>query len=313
MRAFCVNGLKAQYDGVDPKTGNKRFRAVTATQEKAMSSFHNAKPNSKGTTLEFCIAPTVTSISPFDASENTIDSSTVLSGLASDFSRSLSSLALIHSDIKRLSTLGSLPISHPNPHTIQVRFPGCDEKTVNSLCDELGIQRGVVKEDPGWDAEEGDKDVGMALLFPWAPSRAASEASAEEAANTYFSRVDAGARTKTLGAADSLEWASMLSPSPRPSNPAVKSDKEDSYSIIAPSNATEFNNPWLKSSSSGSNASFDPLRESDFASNDGFDFEGLDLTRVETARQERGPLSFADYEGTEGILRFLDAYDGARR
>ena len=312
MRAFCVNGLKAQYDGVDPKTGNKRFRAVTATQEKAISSFRNATLNSKGTTLEFCIAPTVTSISPFDTTENTIDSSAVLSGLASDFSRSLASLALIHSDIKRLSTLGSLPISHPNPHTIQVRFPGCDAKTVNNLCDELGIQRGIMKEDPEWDAESGDKDVGMALLFPWAPSRAASEVSAEEAANVFFSRLEPRARTKTLGPAESLEWASMISPSPHPSDPAAKSDNDDSFSVIAPSQATEFNNPWLKSSSGGSNASFDPLRESDFASNDEFDFD-LDLTRVETARQERAPQSFADFEGTERILRFLDAYEEARR
>ena len=314
MRAFCVNGWKAHYEGVDPKTGNKRFRAVTTTQEKALASFRNAKPNSKGTTLEFSIAPTITSIPSFDALESTIDSSAVLSGLASDFSRSLSSLALVHSDLKRLSTLGSLPIFHPNPHTLHVRFPGCDAKTVNNLCDELGIQRGIVKEDPEWHEQEGDKDVEMALLFPWAPSRAASEIPVENAAEAYFLRPDPGARTRTLGPAESLEWASMLSPFPRSSAAAPhKSQEGEIFSVLAPSRAAELNNPWLDSSASNSHSSFEALHESDLASDDDYDFEGLDLTRVETVRPQRAPQSFADYNGTEGILRFLEVCDGARR
>ena len=322
MRAFCVNGFKAQYDGVDTKTGNKRFRAVTVAQEKAISSFRSAKANSKGTTLEFCIAPTVTAVSPLDAAENTIDTE-VLSGLASDFSRSLASLSLVHADLKRLSALGRLPISQPNPHTLRVRFPGCDGRLVNSLCDELGIRRGIVKEDPEWDADEGDKDVGMALLFPWAPSKPASEFSDDAAlmdGKTYFSR------PRTVGPAESLEWQSMLTRSP-PSVPAAKtsSGSEASFELLVPSQeeGTDERNPWLEYSTvsgNGSSAGFEALRESDLESNeDCGPFEGYDLTRTETARQasyepvNRSPQSFADYEGTEGILRFLEVCEGSAR
>lgn len=317
VRAFFVNGFKAEYDGTDPHTGNKRFRAVTNTQQKALSSFRTTKPNSKGTTLEFCIAPSISSVSLLDTAENTIDSASVLTGLASDFSRSLASLALVHTDLKRLSALGSLPISQPNPHTLQVRFPGCDGKTVNTLCDELGIQRGIIKEDPAWDTEEGDRDVGMALLFPWAPSKPASEFSEDvtDMADTSFSRPDP-VGTRTLGRTDSLEWHSMLSPSPPFASFAPVEKSLDSFSILAPSHE----NPWAEHSTSAS-ASFDGLRESDLESNDEYAVGGLELTRTETVRQtqtqaeleQRLPQSFADYEGTEGILRFLEACDGARR
>ena len=320
MRAFCINGFKAQYDGVDKKTGNKRFRAVTTAQEKAIKSFRNAKPYSKGTTIEFRIAPTVTAVSPLETTENTVDTE-VLSALASDFSRSLASLALVHTDLKRLSTLGSLPISQPNPHTLQVRFPGCDGRLVESLCDELGVQRGIVKEDPGWDADDGDKDVGMALLFPWAPSKAASEFAGDDAVleDAYFFRHHQPARTRTLGPAESLEWQSMLTRSPASAAPVAKSGSEASFSVLAPSQDMDFQNPWLEHSTSDSDAGFEDLRESDLESNDEYGIEGLDLTRTETVRQSsyeqphRSPQSFADYEGTEGILRFLEVCESSGR
>jgi hypothetical protein len=291
IRAFCVNGFKAHYDGTDPRTGNKKFKAITENQEKALYALRNSGACIKGTNLEFKIAPTITSISSLDMSEATLGSENVLGGLASDFSRSLSSLALIHKDLTKLSDLGSLPITYPNPYTLVVRFDGCDGKTVSNLCDELGIQRGIIREDPEWDSKEGDKDVEMALLFPVAPSYVASEIASYSI---------------PLGPAKSLDWQSMMSPSPQPLQSPSKVQSVDDHSEIHFSQDEMDLNPWLGSSRT---ASYDALRESDIESNEDITF-GLSLTRTETLR----PIDLrTGYEGMEGILRFLEECDNARR
>lgn len=282
---------------MDPWTGEKRFRAVTTAQKKALAGLRSANPDIKGTTLEFRIAPTVTSVSSTEfSSEATLDSENLLTGLASDFSRSLASLSLIHSELTRLSTLGSLPISHPNPHTIQVRFAGCDARTVECLCNELGVQRGIIREDPEWNEDEGDKDVGMALLFPWAPSGPISEIS--EGANDYFQPVKP---TQSLG------WQSMLSVSPPPTHGSTADiHSPEDYAMVEHSAVETERNPWLDSTHS---SGFDRLHESDIESNDSLGF-GLDVTGMEVTRPLQPPTG---YEGMEGILRFLEECDAARR
>ena len=290
IRAFYVNGYKARYDGIDPHTGEKRYRAVTKVQEDASKRFQNAadQPNLRGTTLEFRLAPTITAVSPLESSEITLGTPKLLSSLATDFSRSLATLSLVHADLTRLSALGSLPILHPDPSTLHVRFPGCDGSIASALCDELGIQRGIVREDDGW-AEDGDKDVGMALLFPCAPSGAASATP-----NTSQSF------EKTLGkgfAAESLEWQSMLSHNK--SQPSVKGrESPASYFLV--------DNPWRSAM-----ASYDGLRDSDLDSNDNFGFE---MERIRAMRPEplRGQ-SPSLYEGIEGIHRFIAECEAAER
>ena len=175
----------------------------------------------------------------------------------------------------------------------------------------MGVQRGVIREDPEWDALEGEKDVEMALLFPWAPSKAASAASEDMAAGAYFSRTEQP-MARTLGPAESLEWASMLSRSSQPVEPA---ESHESFSIFnpSPSDHIQLENPWLEASTGTSDAGFEGLRESDLESNDGYDLAGLELTRTEIWKEQRSPQSFADYEGTEGILKFLEVYDTSRR
>ena len=295
IRAFCVNGFRADYDGVDVRTGEKRYRAVTTAQEKALAGLRFAKQNARGTTLKFHIAPTITSVPSTDIfSEATLNSENLLAGLASDFSRSLASLSLVHSDLTRLSTLGSLPISHPNPHTIEVRFAGCDAKTVQHLCDELGVQRGIIREDPEWNENDGDKDVGMALLFPWAPSHPGSDISA----GNYYHYVKP---------TDNLDWQSMLSPSSSLPLPATGEPSEDGYAMVAPSAGETEQNPWLDSTQS---EGFDRLHESDIESNDDFGLGLRAATGMEASRPLQPPTG---YEGMEGILRFLEECDTARR
>jgi len=55
---------------------------------------------------------------------------------------------------------------------LRVRFPGVDAFTVESLCDDLGVERGVVGEDPDFEATTG---VSVALKFPFAPDTSAEK------------------------------------------------------------------------------------------------------------------------------------------
>jgi hypothetical protein len=44
-------------------------------------------------------------------------------------------------DLKRLSSLGDLPVTLEQKSILRVRFPGCAAETVERLCDEVGVQR----------------------------------------------------------------------------------------------------------------------------------------------------------------------------
>ena len=197
MRAFLLRGGKVRYDGVDSKTGEKRFRTVTATQDKAMSAFTRSNTSARGTNLEFKISPTVTALANTVSHQQqeesvTLQTPDLLKMLSGDFARSLQSLSSIMNDLQRLSDLGSLPIAlneKPDGPVIIVRFPGCDADLVSRLCEEVGVMRGIIKEDAEW---QEDKEVQMALLFPFAPAGAAEESDSASAlmASDYFFRRD---------------------------------------------------------------------------------------------------------------------------
>jgi len=171
--------------------------------------------------------------------------------LAVDFSRALKDLAVTMNDLKRLATLGDLPISLEGRSTLRIRFPGCDAETVESLCDEVGVQRGTIKQDP--DYEEAP-DVRVALMFPFAPS-----------SNPTLSSPGGSLRSQT----GHEMFEEMLSDE-----------------ILA-------DNPWLESC--------DDLEE---------------LSDGESAYFSRSPTQYpasSEYEGVEGIYRFLEQCDAARR
>src|SRR5205814_15303 len=77
----------------------------------------------------------------------------------------------ILNDLKRLSSLGDLPITYQSS-CLRVHFPGCDADTVEKLAVELGLQRGVIGQDSDFDAFGGTE---IALLFPFASSKTVSE------------------------------------------------------------------------------------------------------------------------------------------
>ncbi|KAL3420797.1 casein kinase II beta 2 subunit [Phlyctema vagabunda] len=177
VRAFWLSGQKAQFDGVSPM-GEKKYRTVSDIQEKAGRKMRSISKTAPGSFIDFHVNPTVTALSPLSAafpfasstmeqSAPTLNTEGFLDVLSTDFSRALKDLAATLNDLKKLSILGDLPITLERKSTLRVRFPGCDIDTVERLCDEVGVQRGIIGQDPDFDISVGGQ---MALLFPFAPT-----------------------------------------------------------------------------------------------------------------------------------------------
>ncbi|KAK2591779.1 hypothetical protein QQS21_010538 [Conoideocrella luteorostrata] len=182
MRAFFLSGQKIRYDGTGPR-GERQYRTVSGLEDNAMSKLSAIPRWAPGSFIDFQISPTVTAMSPLAAAIacapqpsgfhteaathlTCLDTEGFLDVLSADFGRALQDLAIVYSDIRRLSALGSLPAVMEKGDTIRVRFPGVDAFTVERLCDDIGIQRGIIGQDPDFDATMG---VTMALKFPFAP------------------------------------------------------------------------------------------------------------------------------------------------
>jgi hypothetical protein len=285
VRAFWLSGQKAQFDGINPR-GEKRYRAVTALQEETGRKIRTARPWTPGSYLDFKVTPTITALGPLsniprtqfdDQSQSSLNCEGLLDILSVDFARALKDLAAIMNDLKRLSSLGDLPISLPNPSTLRVRFPGCDADTVECLCQELGIRRGLVYQDADFDSYNGTE---MALLFPFASSKAPSDVTFSPNA----------CLTKPQG--EQLEWAEMISArqSPRCSTRSITSHDFEEIE-----NAET--NPWGRSPSD-----YSSLHASD---------EG-DVAGYFQAQPE-SPHQASEYEGLEGVYKFLEECDRAKR
>ncbi|KAI1376385.1 hypothetical protein F4677DRAFT_419784 [Hypoxylon crocopeplum] len=180
VRAFWISGQKAQFDGLNAR-GERKYRSVSALQDETARKMAAAPRQAPGSYIDFRLNPTMTALSPLAAAfpypsaagvkvsvldATTLNTDGFLDVLSVDFARALKDLTMTLADIKKLSTLGDLPIQLEKSHTLRVRFPGVDAETVESLCDDLGILRGIVKEDPDFAAETG---VPIALKFPFAP------------------------------------------------------------------------------------------------------------------------------------------------
>jgi hypothetical protein len=182
MRAFFLSGQKLRYDGLGPR-GDRQYRAVSPVEDQAMhklSAFSNSAP---GAYVDFNLSPTVTALSPLAAaipfaSETSgfkaqaasagasLNTEGFLDVLSSDFGRVLQDLRAIDTDLRRLAVLGDLPVLLEKHNILRVRFPGVDAETLERLCDDVGIQRGVVGQDAEFDDVAG---VPVALKFPFAP------------------------------------------------------------------------------------------------------------------------------------------------
>ncbi|KAF2267065.1 hypothetical protein CC78DRAFT_559065 [Lojkania enalia] len=267
VRAFMISGQKAQFDGVNPRTGEKRYKAVSALQDKVNRTINEVPKATPGSHISFNINPTVTALTPLKAirgfasfaqEKDTLNQDGLLDILSVDFSRAIKELAAVLNDLKRLSDLGDLPVTYKSG-TLKVHFAGCDAETVEKICNELSIQRGVIYQDEDFDSFAGTE---IALLFPFAPTRSPSECSFYEKSVT--------------GRQVPIDWHNMIS-STLSGADAYSTHSEDGfdYEDIG-------ENPWISSPSG-----YESLHESDVG-------ELMDL---------HTPL---EYQGIEGIYRFME-------
>lgn len=307
VRAFCVGGGKARFDGFDQKAGAKRFKAVSEAEDHALRKLQKSTSAwTKGANLEFRLNPTITAMSAsFSTSTGrlfggqTLGTEGVLDMLSMDFARALKDLSAILTDLKRLAAFGDLPISlntsHKTGPTLCVRFTGCDAETVSLLCDEVGICRGVIREDEAWN---DDKDVQMALLFPFV----STESVDSNFESALFGKV---IQAHDEIAPEQVEWANMMSPSQR----NYQDSDEDSSSFdridtpISKETPRYSHDTNTHQSPSGYEGS---LRESDFALDDPYYQQSSNPPRPR--RQDP-----SDMQGLESIYRFLAECDEARR
>ncbi|EEY20002.1 conserved hypothetical protein [Verticillium alfalfae VaMs.102] len=181
MRAFFLSGQKARFDGLNER-GDKRYRAVSTLEHEAGCRLAKVSRFEPGSFVDFQLSPTVTALSPLAAAfpfragtkEDgvTLNRDGFLDVLSEDFGRALKDLTAVFADLKRLAVLGDLPVTLEKSNIIRVRFPGVDAATAERLCDDVGLQRGAVYQDPEFNTNGG---VQVALKFPFAPDSQASE------------------------------------------------------------------------------------------------------------------------------------------
>ncbi|KAH7328927.1 hypothetical protein B0I35DRAFT_473583 [Stachybotrys elegans] len=264
MRAFFLSGQKLQYEGLGPR-GERQYRAVSCLEDKAMAKFASVPLSAPGAFIDFNLKPTVTAMGPLaaaiaaEASEAqlsgavTLNGEGFLDGLSADFDRALKDINAVQADIRRLSILGDLPVLLQKDDTVRVRFPGVDAYTVERLCDDIGIQRGVIGQDPDFD---DGVDVAMALRFPFAP----------QSDKTLTSP---GGSARSIGSYEFEEISSLGE------DPFVQDALMDEMA----------DNPWFSES----------------------EIDGS--TGLSKASPGQSPQ---DYEGLEGIYRFLEECDRAK-
>jgi hypothetical protein len=142
MRAFVLNG----------KDGMKEYRRHNGTNGKVgvraqLAAALSENGTAPGAFVDFHMAPTFTSLSRFG--QQTLEQEGFMGRLSGDFGMIVSDITAVFADLKKLATLGDLPITlaKDKEDTIRVHFAGCDKAFVERLCDEVGVQRGVIGED----------------------------------------------------------------------------------------------------------------------------------------------------------------------
>ena len=272
MRAFLTGAQRAQFDGVNPNTGEKRFKTVSALQDQVNRTLNKVPKATPGSYIGFNINPTITALTPLKAvkgfaafaqDKNSLNNEGLLDVLSVDFSRAVKELAAVLKDLQRLAGLGDLPITYERS-TLKIHFPGCDAGTVETICNDLEVQRGVVHQDEDFDSFVG---TDIALLFPLAPTRTPSECS-------FFEKPVKGRQHVQ----PIIDWQHMMTP-PSVSSEAYSTQSEHSFDDLA--DFAEGSNPWLSASPSG--------------------YESLHTSEAE----EMDMHTPMEYQGIEGMYRFM--------
>ena len=157
----------------------------------------------------------------------------------------------------------------------------------------MGVSRGVIVEDEAWTNNE--KDVEMAMLFPFAPSNSPAIVSEDTGLADYFTPKRAVRR-------EVVDWENMLSPSTYMPSRAEPLHEHTSFD--------EMVTPRSPVRSLNSPSGYESLRDSDFASDDPY----YPTTSPLRAPTHSTPVAnVSDYEGLEGIYKFLQVCDESRR
>ena len=296
VRAFWVSGQRAAYDGCDPLSGKQRFKTVSKLEDQVSRKIQSMPPRTVGSHVDFHLSPTVTALSRLGmvqnlaapASMQTLNAEGLLDMLSVDFAHALKDLAAVLQDLKRLSVLGDLPISTtPGTSVIRVSFPGCDLKSVERLCDEMGVQRGIIRQDEGHVPDE------PSLLFPFAPTgsqSAISECMTEKRLDQEVMR-------------DQIDWHKMMESTRTNTSTGFSRCSDAGHELEAGSHSG--GDTWP--SSALGYCSLDASSQDD-PDADAY-FEPARDREGETTRTR----SASDFEGLEGIYRFLELCDTARR
>ncbi|KAK6495344.1 hypothetical protein TWF481_003368 [Arthrobotrys musiformis] len=148
MRAFILSGSDITYN-----SSSKR-RNHTSTYARGQIKMHLAALTTDrlapGAYIDFHLSPKLTCMSESDpVGYTTLDTSRggFMDDLSTDFSAAVADISRVYRDLRKLSTLGELPITLVPPSTLRVHFRGCDSDLVTALCDEVGVETGVIHED----------------------------------------------------------------------------------------------------------------------------------------------------------------------
>ena len=171
------------------------------------------------------------------------------------------------------------------------------------------MTRGVIREDEGW-VNGKEKDVEMALLFPFAPTGTSntgslSDIASEEEACQYFQKASLSAARPRFQ--EDLDWRNMMDLSTQHTpfshtGSQFASWEDDEGTLRSPALNTRSH------SHSHSPSGYESLRDSDFASDDPY-FPAAKASSLKAAPR----TSETEYEGLEGIYRFLQVCDESRR
>lgn len=357
VRAFVVTGQKAQFDGVDPRTGEKRFKAVSALQDETTRRVNGLPKAAPGSYIDFNINPTVTVLTPLASADNrvsfamqqTLCNDDLLDVLSVDFSRTLKDLAVVLSDLKKLSVLGDLPITY-RKSTLRVHFPGCDYATVEKLCTEIGIQRALITQDEDLVEIENALgpagDTALSLQFPLAPDTCGKGPDSEDYFRDayYYRYFREDTNLPQAASRDQIVWQNMIEatttmapqqqqqqqqhPIKKQTIDAVSSAMTVTGSMLDDGNDDIRENYRDKSGYFSSPDAFDTLNGSEL--DDDIDSQSLyDEHRYLHHHRDGGDIvssrdladrnsgshveQVEDYQGFEGIYRFIEQCDSAVR
>lgn len=290
VRAFFLSGQKVRFDGIDPISGNKQYKAVSKIQDQAERQMTAIPRTAPGSHIDFQVCPTITAIGAMAGAQKksasagavepeTLNSEGLLDLLSVDFARALKDLTAVLNDLKRLSTLGDLPIQLHNKSTIRVRFPGCDAETVERLCDEAGVQRGRIIQDEDFEDRNG---TDIALQFPFAPSVPVSPEM------QYL--FEEGSQVP-----EEVDWKAMMSSENKIPSTLLHS-AESGKGIFLEDVDMLASNPWKSSSSGYSSINISELGDRAF-------FPEISSAGI--------PESTSGYDSVSGIHRFIAECDQA--